>query len=71
MTRQEALEAATLMIGRDFRNACLEAMVLATADLTEADLPASGEIVNWGKLAGIVLDKTGRTDLADAIWEGR
>ena len=26
---------------------------------------------SWGTLAQEVLDKTGRTDLADAIWEGR
>ena len=56
MTRQEALEAAAaLMIGQDFGNAYLTAV----------------ETADWGKLAGIVLDMTGRTDLADAIWEGR
>ena len=56
MTRQKALEAAAaLMIGLDFGNAYLTAV----------------ETANWGKLAGIVLDMTGRTDLSDAIWEGR
>lgn len=37
---------------------------------TSAALEALGAD-NWGRLAGIVLEKTGRTDLADAIWEGR
>lgn len=37
---------------------------------TVATLEALGA-GNWGKLAELVLDKTGRTDLADAIWEGR
>ena len=55
MTRQEAIEAAELIIGKDWGHAYLHAV----------------ETANWGKLAGIVLDKTGRTDLADAIWEGR
>ena len=54
MTRQEALEAAAALIGKD----CVRA------------LRSYGE-GNWGKLAELVLDKTGRTDLADAIWEGR
>ena len=56
MTRQEAIEAAALIICPDS----------GRTDLADAILEA-----NWGKLAGIVLDMTGRTDLADAIWEGR
>lgn len=54
MTRQEAIEAAALIIGQD----CGPALAVLAAD-------------SWGALAQEVLDKTGRTDLADAIWEGR
>lgn len=56
MTRQEALEAAVaLLLDQDCGNADLPALASGT----------------WGQLAEFVLDKTGRTDLADAIWEGR